>query len=90
MEKKQRYPTAQKTISPSIYFTVPTKDHLKEFCTIRYLLFVKSVFSDSLSGFLKGHSCSSALIIKLEDFRASLDKKEDCVAVAIDLSKVFY
>ena len=37
----------------------------------------------SLSGFLKGHSCATALLKMTEDFRVSLDNKDHCVAIAI-------
>ena len=53
------------------------------------LVFSKSVLSDRLSGFLKGHSCTTALLKMTEDFRASLDIKEHCAAIAVDLSKAF-
>ena len=49
--------------------------------------FVSDLLSDNLSGFLKGHSCTTALLKMTEDFRASLDDNKHCVAVAIDLSK---
>ena len=51
--------------------------------------FAKSVLSDSLSGFLKGHSCATALLKVTEDFRVSLDNKDHRVAIAVDLSKAF-
>ena len=37
------------------------------------LVFSKSVLSDRLSGFLKGHSCTTALLKMTEDLRATLD-----------------
>ena len=51
--------------------------------------FAKLILSDSLSGFLKGHSCATALLKMTEDFRASLDKKDHCIAIAVDISKAF-
>ena len=51
--------------------------------------FVKLILSDSLSGLLKGHSCATALLKMSEDFRASLDNKDHCTAIAVDLSKAF-
>ena len=51
--------------------------------------FAKLILSDSLSGFLKGHSCATALLKMTEDFRASLDNKDYCIAIAVDLSKAF-
>ena len=51
--------------------------------------FAKLILSDSLSGFLKGHSCATALLKMTDDFRASLDNKDHCIAMAVDLSKAF-
>ena len=51
--------------------------------------FAKLILSDSLSGFLKGHSCATALLKVTDDFRASLDNKDHCIAIAMDLSKAF-
>ena len=51
--------------------------------------FVPDLLSDNLSGFLKGHSRTTALLKMTEDFRTSLDDNKHCVAVAIDLSKAF-
>lgn len=42
--------------------------------------FGKLILSDSLSGFLKGHSCATALLKMTEDFRTSLDYKDHCIA----------
>ena len=43
--------------------------------------------SPNLSGFLKGHSCRTALLKLTEDWRARLDRREAVAAVAINLSK---
>ena len=51
--------------------------------------FAKLILSDDLSGFLKGHSCATALLKMTDDFRASLDNKDHCIAIAVDLSKAF-
>ena len=45
--------------------------------------------SHNLSGYLRGHSCCSALLKMTEDWRASLDRREAVAAVAVDLSKAF-
>ena len=45
--------------------------------------------SPNLSGYLKGHSCCTALLKMTEDWRESLDKRETVTAVAVDLSKAF-
>ena len=42
--------------------------------------FEKLILGDSLSGFLKGHSCATALLKMTDDFRASLDNKDHCIA----------
>ena len=44
----------------------------------------------NLSGFLKGHSCCTALLKLTEDWRAYLDRREAVAAVAIHLSKAFH
>ena len=51
--------------------------------------FAKLILSDSLSGFLKGHSCATALLKMTEDFRTSLDYKDHCIAIVAELSKAF-
>ena len=48
--------------------------------------FAKLILGDSLSGFLKGHSCATALLKMTDDFRDSLDNKDHCIATAVDLS----
>ena len=47
------------------------------------------LFSDNMSGFLRGHSCFTALVKLSDDWRAAWDKKEIIGVVAIDLSKAF-
>ncbi|CAB4032736.1 Hypothetical predicted protein, partial [Paramuricea clavata] len=42
-----------------------------------------------MSGFLRGHSCATALVKLTDDWRDALDKKNDVGVVAIDLSKAF-
>lgn len=46
-------------------------------------------FSSNLSGYLKGHSCCSALLKMTEYWCASLDQKESLAVISIDLSKAF-
>ena len=43
----------------------------------------------NLSGFLKIHSCCTALLKMTEDWREKLDEREAVAAVAVDLSKAF-
>ena len=45
--------------------------------------------SGILSGFLKGHSCTTAVIKICEDIRPNLDSNEYFAAITIDLSKTF-
>ena len=47
------------------------------------------IFSDNMSGFLRGHSCATALIKLTDDWRMALDQKKEVGTVAIDLSKAF-
>ena len=47
------------------------------------------IFSPNMSGFLKGHSCATALIKLTDDWRRALDEKKEAGVVAIDLSKAF-
>ena len=45
--------------------------------------------SPNPSGYLKGHSCCTALLKMTEDWRASLDIREAVTVVAVDLTKAF-
>ena len=47
------------------------------------------LFSDNMSGFLRGHSCCTALLKLTEDWRQALDLKKDVRVIAVDLSKAF-
>ena len=47
------------------------------------------LFSDNMSGFLRGHSCCTALLKLTEDWRLALDSKKDVGVIAVDLSKAF-
>ena len=51
--------------------------------------FAKLIRSDSLSGLLKGHLRATVLIEMTDDFRASLNNKDHCTAIAVDVSKAF-
>ena len=51
--------------------------------------FAKLIRSDSLSGLLKGDSCATVLLKMTDDFRASLNNKDHCTAIAEDVSKAF-
>ena len=42
-----------------------------------------------MSGFLRGHSCATALIKLTDDWRMALDQKKEIGPFAIDLSKAF-
>ena len=55
-----------------------------------YTYFVsRRLLSDSLSGFLKGLSCCTALLKITEDWREALDERQTVSVVSIDLSKAF-
>jgi len=43
----------------------------------------------NLSGYLKGHSCCTALLKMVEDWRLSHDNREAVATIAVDLSKAF-
>ena len=49
----------------------------------------KPLFSSNMSGFLRGHSCYTALIKMVDDWRLALDSKKVIGSIAIDLSKAF-
>ena len=51
--------------------------------------FSLNFLSGNLSGFLKGHSCTTALLKTCEDIRENLDSSEYSAAITIDLSKAF-
>ena len=48
-----------------------------------------NVLSSNLSGFMKTHSCCTALLKMTEHWRSSIDNKEAVAAVAVDLRKAF-
>ena len=48
-----------------------------------------SILSLNMSGFLKEHSCATALIKLTDDWRSALDEKKEMGVIAIDLSKAF-
>ena len=48
-----------------------------------------NILSSNLSGFMKTHSCCTALLKMTEDWRNSIDNKEAVAAVAVDFSKAF-
>ena len=47
------------------------------------------LFSSNMSGFLRGHSCCTALVKMVDDWRLALDSKKVTGSLAIDLSKAF-
>ena len=54
-----------------------------------YTSFASNI-SRNMSGFLKGHSCATALIkLTDHDWRHALDEKKDVSVAAIDLSEAF-
>ena len=49
----------------------------------------KFEFSLNMSGFLRGHSCCTALLKMVDDWRLALDSEKITGSIAIDLSKAF-
>ena len=45
------------------------------------------LFSSNMSGFLRGHSCCTALVKMVDDWCLALDSKKVTGSIAIDLSK---
>ena len=79
--RKENYrPVSVLTALSKVYEKVMYDQLYNTFC--RHL-------SQNLSGFLKNHSCCTALLKMTEDWRRSLDKRESALAIAIDLSKAF-
>ena len=46
-----------------------------------------NVLSSNISGFIKTHSCYTALLQMTEDWKNSIDNREAVATVAVDLSK---
>ena len=80
--------TSKKNYHPISVLSVITKVFEKLKFDQLYSVFT-SVFSDNMSGFLRGHSCCSALLKLTDDWRQALDNKKDVAVIAIDLSKAF-
>ena len=79
--RKENYrPVSVLTALSKVYKKVMYHQLYNTFC--RHL-------SQNLSGFLKNHSCCTALLKMTEDWRRSLDNRESAMAVAVDLSKAF-
>ena len=81
--RKENYrPVSVLTALSKVYGKVMYDQLYNTFC--RHL-------SQNLSGFIKNHSCCTALLTALltEDWRRSLDNRESAMAVAVDLSKAF-
>ena len=80
-DKANYRPVSVLTCFSKIFERVVLRDQMYDFA--------KLILSDNLSGFLKGHSCATALLKISDDFRASLDNKDHCITIAVDLSKAF-
>ena len=75
--RKENYrPVSVLTALSKVYEKVMYDQLYNTFC--RHL-------SQSLSGFLKHHSCYTALLKMTEDWRRSLNNRESAMAVAVDL-----
>ena len=53
------------------------------------IVYFDKIFSSLLSAFRKRHSCDSALLNMVEDFKDALDKGKYVACVSMDLSKAF-
>ena len=53
------------------------------------IVYFDKIFSSLLSAFRKRHSCESALLNMVEDFKDALDKGKYVACVSMDLSKAF-
>ena len=53
------------------------------------IVYFDKIFSSLLSAFRKRHSCESALLNMVEDFKYALDKGKYVACVSMDLSKAF-
>ena len=47
------------------------------------------LFSSNMSGFLRGHSCCTALVKMVDDWCLALDSKKVTGSISIDLSNAF-
>ena len=78
--KRNYRPVSILTTLSKVYEKVLYDQMYGEFCHF---------LSTNLSGFLKNHSCCTALLKMTEDWRDCLDNREAVAAVAVDLSKAF-
>ena len=79
---------AERELSPFVGLSALSKVYEKVMYDQLYNTFCRHL-SQNLSGFLKNHSCCTALLKMTEDLRRSLDNRESAMAVAVDLSKAF-
>ena len=80
--------TSKKNYRPTSVSSVIPKAFEKPKFNQLYSVFTP-VFSDNMSGFLRGHFCCSAFLKLTDDWRQALDNKKDVAVIAIDLSKAF-
>ena len=80
--------TSKKNYRPiSVLSTIPKLFEKVKFDQLYERL--SPIFSDNMSGFLRGHSCATALIKLTDDWRMALNQKKEVGTAAIDLSKAF-
>ena len=85
---KRGIDTDKANYRPVSILTSPSKVFEKIFYDQTWNAF-RNVLSSTLSGFMKTHSCCTALLKVTEDWRKSIDNREVVAAVAVDLSKNF-
>ena len=79
---------AKRELSPFVGLSALSKVYEKVMYDQLYNTFCRHL-SQNLSGFLKNHSCCTALLKVTKDWRRSPDNRESAMAVAVDLSKAF-
>ena len=76
--KKNYRPISVLSVIPKLFEKIMFEPLYKTFSPL---------FSSNMSGFLRGHSCFTALLKLTDDWRMALDQKKDVGVVVIDLSK---
>ena len=66
-----------------------TQDFRKSYVQDQLYDVFQPLFLFNMSGSLRGHSCCTALVKMVDDWRLALDSKKVSDSIAIDLSKAF-
>ena len=78
--KKNYRPISVLSVIPKLFEKIMFEQLYKTFSPL---------FSSNMSGFLRGHSCCTALLKLTDEWRMVLDEKKAVEVAAIDLSKAF-